>query len=128
MEQIDLQLRHQLLLDVAKEVCRIGKNHNIPIFMVGGTMLGAIRHKGFIPWDDDMDFGVTYDHYFELIEILKAELPSRYKCWYYEDDSPVHSFFFKVEDSHTVIDDPWVNLPFFSEAVCGLRSDITPLM
>jgi len=126
MEQIDLQLRQRLLLDIAKEVCRIGKNHQIPIFMVGGTMLGAIRHKGFIPWDDDMDFGVTYDHYFELIDILKKELPPRFKCLYYEDDSPVHSFFFKVEDSHTVIDDPWVNLPI--EKKLGLSIDIFPIV
>ena len=126
MEQIDLQLRQQLLLNIAKEVCRISKNHKIPIFMVGGTMLGAIRHKGFIPWDDDMDFGVTYDHYFELIDILKAELPPRYKCWYYEDNAPVHTFFFKVEDSYTVIDDPWFNLPL--EKKLGLSIDIFPIV
>ena len=126
MEQIDLQLRQRLLLNIAKEVCKIGKDHQIPIFMVGGTMLGAIRHRGFIPWDDDMDFGVTYDHFFELIEILKAELPPHYKCLYYEDDSPVHSFFFKVEDSKTVIDDPWVNLPL--ENKLGLSIDIFPIV
>lgn len=126
MEKIDLKESQKLLLNLAKEVCSIGNQHNIRIFMVGGTMLGAIRHKGFIPWDDDMDFGVTYDHYFELIDILRQELPERYRCLYYEDDSPVRSFFFKVEDSYTLIDDPCINLPF--EKKIGLSIDIFPVV
>ena len=96
MKQISLKESQSILLEMAKVVRDIASQHGIPLFMVGGTMLGAIRHKGFIPWDDDMDFGVTYDHYFELINLLKAELPERYRCLYYEDNSPVKSFFFKV--------------------------------
>ena len=126
MEQINLKQSQQILLNIAKEVCLIGERHNIPIFMVGGTMLGAIRHKGFIPWDDDMDFGVTYDHFFELIDILKRELPSNLRCLCYEDNSPVHSFFFKVENSNTVVDDPCYNLPL--EKKIGLSIDIFPIV
>jgi len=115
-----------MLLDLARVVRDIANQHKIPFFMVGGTMLGAIRHKGFIPWDDDMDFGVTYDHYFELIKILKTELPERYRCLYYEDDSPVKSFFFKVEDTLTVVDDPCVDLPLANKL--GLSIDIFPIV
>jgi len=126
MEQINLKQSQQILLNIAKEVCWIGEKHNIPIFMVGGTMLGAIRHKGFIPWDDDMDFGVTYNHYFEFIDILKKELPSPLRCLYYEDNSPVHSFFFKVENSNTVVDDPCLNLPLNKKI--GLSIDVFPIV
>ena len=115
-----------MLLDLAKAVRDVANRHEIPFFMVGGTMLGAIRHKGFIPWDDDMDFGVSYDHYFELIKILKAELPERYRCLYYEDDSPVNSFFFKVEDTLTVVDDSCVDLPLANKL--GLSIDIFPIV
>ena len=77
MIQVTLKESQRVLLELAKVVCEIAERHEIHVFMVGGTMLGAIRHKGFIPWDDDMDFGVTYNHYFELIDILKKELPIR---------------------------------------------------
>lgn len=126
MEQIDLKGSQHILLELAKEVCRIADRHGIPVFMVGGTMLGAVRHKGFIPWDDDMDFGVTYNHYFELIDILKKELPERYRCIYYEDDRPITSFFFKVEDTTTVVDDPCIDLPIVKKR--GLSIDIFPIV
>lgn len=126
MKQISLKESQSILLQIAKVVRDIASQHGIPFFMVGGTMLGAIRHKGFIPWDDDMDFGVTYDHYFELINILKAELPKRYRCLYYEDDGPVNTFFFKVEDTATVVDDPCFDLPLANKL--GLSIDIFPIV
>ena len=126
MEQIDLKGSQRILLELAKEVCRIAERHGIPVFMVGGTMLGAIRHKGFIPWDDDMDFGVTYNHFFELISILKKELPVRYECVCYEDNNPTVSFFFKVEDTATVVDDPCIDLPVSKKR--GLSIDIFPIV
>lgn len=97
MKNIDIHENHSLLLNLAVAVADIAKKHNIPFFMVGGTMLGAIRHKGFIPWDDDMDFGVTYDHYFKFIDILRHELPERYRCLTYDDDTPMLSFFSKLK-------------------------------
>ena len=124
MKQISLKETQSILLDLAKSVRDIAERHGIPFFMVGGTMLGAIRHKGFIPWDDDMDFGVTYDHYFALIDILKKELPARFNCVYYEDKKPTVSFFFKVEDTATMVDDPCI--PVSKKR--GLSIDIFPIV
>lgn len=79
MNHVDINQCHKLLLEIAKEFDQICTKYGIPYYMLGGTMLGAIRHKGFIPWDDDMDFGVPREYYNLLIQILKKELPSSFK-------------------------------------------------
>lgn len=126
MHKINIKESQNRLKELAVVVNEICDRYAIPFFMVGGTMLGAVRHQGFIPWDDDMDFGVTYDRYFELIDVLNKELPEGYRCLWYGDDSPLRSFFFKVEDTRTVIDDPCIALPL--EEKLGLSIDIFPIV
>lgn len=48
-------------MDLALQLEKICKKHNIKYFAAGGTLLGAVRHKGFIPWDNDMDFLMLKD-------------------------------------------------------------------
>ncbi|QYR11470.1 hypothetical protein GRF55_10435 [Prevotella sp. Rep29] len=55
--------RHQLkMLEMVKVLDKICKKHDIPYFLYGGTLLGAIRHNGFIPWDDDLDVALHHHH------------------------------------------------------------------
>ena len=68
----DIQL---VLLDMAKDIDEICKRNNIPYFLNGGSALGAVRHQGFIPWDDDFDIGMMYKDYVRFIKVLKEELP-----------------------------------------------------
>ncbi len=75
---IDLQKIHRLQLDMLKEVKRICEKHGIPYFLMGGTLLGAVRHGGFIPWDDDLDVGMCRDDYFRFLEVADQELQSQY--------------------------------------------------
>lgn len=76
---MDIIEMHSFTLEIGKCFHNICKELNIPYYMLGGTMLGAVRHKGFIPWDDDMDFGIPR-RYFEEFEIkCKSLLPDYYK-------------------------------------------------
>lgn len=65
---------HRLHLVLADEVKRICEKNNIKYFMIAGTLLGAVRHRGFIPWDDDMDFGMLRPDYECFLKVCESEL------------------------------------------------------
>lgn len=72
------------------EIDSIFQRHNIKYFTLAGTVLGAVRHGGFIPWDDDIDIGVLLKDYKRAGEILEKELTINFK-WtdrYVEKDYP----------------------------------------
>ena len=61
----------QKMLEMLKWFHQFCLSNNIPYYAVGGTMLGAVRHKGFIPWDDDIDVGIPRPDWDRLLEIAK---------------------------------------------------------
>ena len=65
-------------LDLLSELLRVCKKHNLKIFASDGTLLGAIRHKGFIPWDDDIDMMMFRKDYEKLCEIAPKEFNEPY--------------------------------------------------
>lgn len=74
----DLSSVHKKLLEILLEIDRICKKHHITYFLSAGTALGAARHKGFIPWDDDADIGMLRDDFEKFRKIAKKELESKF--------------------------------------------------
>lgn len=70
-----LEKVQKILLGYLLEVDRICKKHDIKYFLAGGTLLGAIRHHGFIPWDDDADVMMLREDYEKFQKVVQQELP-----------------------------------------------------
>lgn len=89
-------------LEIAKEIKRVCEENNIKYFLTAGTLLGAIRHKGFIPWDDDLDIAMLKDDYDRFIEIAPEELKEQYEIqnWYTDSKCPFE--FSKIRKKGTV--------------------------
>lgn len=92
---------HNRLLEIMKQVHKICMDNNIQYTLIGGSLIGAIRHQGFIPWDDDMDIGMTWDNYVRFLQIIK-----NYKHEWLEFDYPdsrrdYYQAFIKAYDSRT---------------------------
>lgn len=97
--------KHQLrMLDILLEVDRICQKHNINYWLEGGTLLGAVRHGGFIPWDDDLDIAVMFNEYPKMLKILESELPEQYVLQTHETDKNYYfSSFSKVRDLNSLL-------------------------
>ena len=68
----DLKELKKIELDILLYIDRICREHNLLYYMAYGTLLGAVRHKGFIPWDDDIDIVMPRPDYEKLIKIMRG--------------------------------------------------------
>ena len=74
MDRETLRKVQLTLLEIAKEIKRVCEENEIPYFLYRGTFLGAVRHQGFIPWDDDMDFAMLREDYEKFCRIAPEKL------------------------------------------------------
>ena len=93
MEREILEQVQPVLLEIAREIKRVCEENNIRYFMYRGTFLGAVRHQGFIPWDDDMDFAMLREDYEKFRKIAPEKMDPRY-CFqdWHTDPGYAHPF------------------------------------
>lgn len=101
MEENNLRSAQLLQLKIAMEIKRICEKHEIAYFMVAGTLLGAVRHHGFIPWDDDLDIGMLRPDYERFLHVCQEELAP---CFFLQDWNTDRHYglpFAKIRLNHT---------------------------
>lgn len=94
----ELQQKERDLLKIFVDFCN---KHNLKYYLVGGTLLGAIRHKGFIPWDDDIDVAMLREDYDKFCELAAKEFTGDIFFQSYKTDKNYPYIFSKLRDSNT---------------------------
>lgn len=84
LDQVTLRKLHMNQMEMLVEVDRICRKNNIKYNIIAGTMLGAVRHGGYIPWDDDADIGMVREEYERFRKVCKKELDKT--RFYFQDD------------------------------------------
>lgn len=105
-EQLYLQ---KLEVEILEEVNRICEKHNLHYTLAYGTLIGAIRHDGFIPWDDDIDISMLRADYIKFKEICKTELNSRFFYQSNDTDSEYFYLFDKIRLNNTIFKESFVS-------------------
>lgn len=86
------------IMSAFDELC---KKYKLEYFLLGGSAIGAVRHNGFIPWDDDLDIGMYRDDFDKLIKVIGIELGKQYTIEYGPLDDERVSFLLRIRDDKT---------------------------
>ena len=105
MKELSDSEMKEVSLDILSYVHKFCLSNDIEYSIAYGTLIGAVRHGGFIPWDDDIDIVMTREHYTRFINLFNQNYPSSYKVHSIENDKKYHFPFAKVEDTRTIKDE-----------------------
>lgn len=96
-----LKVLQQTELEIFKEFVSVCETLGIRYYLLAGTLLGAVRHQGFIPWDDDIDVGILREDYERFLAQAGKLLPSHLFLQTYKTDKGYHQPFAKIRNSNT---------------------------
>ncbi len=109
-----------LIMDAVDELCtKLGIRYRI----AGGTLIGAMRHKGFIPWDDDVDIVMPREDFEKFLKYAETELPEPFKLVWITTNKEYRHLYAKVENKNTI----YYEDVKYSIGYPGIFVDIFPL-
>ena len=122
MSKYDIRPLQMHIIRILKAIDKVCQEHNLHYYLWAGTMLGAMRHKGFIPWDDDIDICMPRPDYAQLVKYSAEWLPKPYvlSCAETEDDYP--GAFAKIIDESTTL----IEREYYGK-VSGIYMDVFPI-
>lgn len=88
-------------LDIMSDFVKVCEKHELTYFLIAGSAIGAVRHKGFIPWDDDLDIGMFRSDFDKFLELADKELSSKYTIEYGLLKPGGFSFLLRIRDDRT---------------------------
>ena len=110
--------------DILREIDRICNKHDLRYYLAYGTLIGAVRHKGFIPWDDDIDIMMPYEDMLKFAEICKTELGEKYFYQSPETEKEYRLTINRVRRNGSVLSEPAL---VGKKVHQGIMVDIYPL-
>lgn len=127
MVPISEEQRNQIqavLLEMYVDILHVCEKYNLVPFLAGGCALGAVRHGGFIPWDDDLDIAMLREHYDILLNVIETEYPDKYIVNAPEKSEKPKERFAKIMKKGTLFKEI-VTVP--DEDLNGIFVDVFPL-
>ena len=97
-----LQMEEFKMMQLVKEICNKEK---LRFYMIGGTLLGSIRHNGFIPWDDDVDLAMPRKDYEKFLKVAHKYFPSYIFVQNFKTDSSYRYFITRVLNKRVLVDE-----------------------
>ncbi len=124
MKDKDMQKLKELEMEILDHFADFCQRHKLKYFLTYGSLLGAVRHKGFIPWDDDLDVLMLPDDYQKFLELYPKEEHKRYILQNIDTEKYYHTIFTKIRmDNTCMVEKEWQYIKIHK----GINIDVFPL-
>ena len=98
---MDLQQLQEIQFETLKDIASVCDKHGIRYSIYCGTLLGAVRHKGFIPWDDDVDLAMPLSDYYRFLEVFPREMHDKYDGLTYRTEKNGRCLWYRIYRKNT---------------------------